>query len=553
MIPRTSFMMIVGLCCLGVIIVIFGIRFLAQVPELSQEQQLQNILRNLTETQRKEYLARQYALLATRQVNALTAAQRAPVWVIIWQCLTIGGIIVMLSAGTLWTVRKSQHYAETRMTDPEGMTLVTRIPIIAATKEERVLLASSQIARNLALAQGDSTALAVDMLKAVAQTAKSFQGFVPKSGQSTAISGTDPLSLPSDVPSRQTFAELIMSGEIGPGKPLILGASVTGPEYRSLESVKTMAVTGMQGSGKTLSIVYFIASCLLAYGQNILTYVLDPHYHTSESLGWYLQPLTQAKLVTMVPPAETAMMIQKLNQMVESRISGKAPCNQRILVVIDELGRLSKMSCFPTLIDFFDKAVQDTRKIGITTIGISHKWTARHFKGHADIRAAMNSMWIHKTKPSNAKLLMEDMDGGKRLLERIKEPGQGILVTDYSDPKVVTTPWMNPGQDLQTVIDLVRRPGDVPSTISSSLPNRTERQDEQKLLDADEIQSRLRAMVQDGRRVREIWENIFAESEMKFSTFQTKYKNPVKRPWTPEEQHRVSKWIQMKEASCVTN
>ena len=92
----------------------------------------------------------------------------------------------------------------------------------------------------------------------------------------------------------------------------------------------------------------------------------------------------------------------------QRRLAGEEPSEPGILLVIDQMARLAKMECFETLMTFLERCTEETRKANMTFIGGSTKWNARHFKGRADIRGCMNSALVHRCKPSQADLLLED-------------------------------------------------------------------------------------------------------------------------------------------------
>lgn len=251
-----------------------------------------------------------------------------------------------------------------------------------------------------------------------------------------------------------TFAQLLNSRTLAPGKPLILGYGQQGqPQHRELRDLKSLAIAGWQGSGKTLSTGYIIASSVLAYGVHI--YVVDPHKHHPESLSALIQPLESTGHVTVINPFDTPHLIYQLNRTLDRRLAGEEPSESGILLVIDEMARLAKMECFDTLITFLERCTEETRKANITFIGGSHKWTARHFKGRADIRGCMNSMLIHKTKPSQADLLLEDSHD-KNLVKQLRRPGDAILVTDFDHAMVVALPFCR-REDMETVAEIVRQ------------------------------------------------------------------------------------------------
>ncbi len=253
-----------------------------------------------------------------------------------------------------------------------------------------------------------------------------------------------------------TCEMLLQNGMLASGKPLILGYDRQGqPQTRSLQDLKSLAVAGWQGSGKTLSMGYLVASSVLAY--NVHVYVIDPHKQHPESLSSLIKPLEQTGHVTVINPFNTPTLLKKLNQTLDRRLAGEEPGEPGILLVIDEMARLAKMECFETLVTFLERCTEETRKANITFIGASHKWTARHFKGRADIRACMNSMLIHKTKPSQADLLLEDAQD-KNLVKQIQRPGEAILVTDYDQPIVVSIPYCT-RKDMHAIATMVGQSG----------------------------------------------------------------------------------------------
>lgn len=251
------------------------------------------------------------------------------------------------------------------------------------------------------------------------------------------------------------FAELLSAEILAPGTPLILGYSQGQPQYRSLQELKSLAIAGWQGSGKTRSMAYLVASSVLAYG--IHAYIVDPHRNHQDSLSSLLTPLEQTGNVTIINPFDTPDLLMDLQRRLGRRLSGQEATIPGILLVIDELARLAKTEYFNLLITMLERCTEETRKANMTFIGGSPKWTARHFKGRADIRGCMNSMLIHKTKPSQADLLLEDAHD-KHLVKHLHQPGEAILVTDYSSPVVVSVPFCT-RQDMETVADLISNKG----------------------------------------------------------------------------------------------
>ena len=325
------------------------------------------------------------------------------------------------------------------------------------------------IAANLSLAEIEAATsnahenayqISRQMIEDVTSYTRAIAG---KRGLSIPYAGMDPAGqLPNALPALTAvpdFSELLANGIAAPGKPIVLGFHQGQAQYRSLHDLKSLAVAGWQGSGKTMSTAYIVAASVLAYGVQV--YIVDPHKNHDEGLYTQIKPLEKTGRVTVINPFDTPALIQSLNQTLDRRLSGQETSEPGILLVIDELARLAKMECFDVLVTFLERCTEETRKANITFIGGSHKWTARHFKGRADIRGCMNSMLIHKTKPSQADLLLEDSQD-KHLVKQIDRPGEAILATDFSSPVLVAMPRCN-ARDMERVAEIVQKTCTVPT------------------------------------------------------------------------------------------
>ena len=269
---------------------------------------------------------------------------------------------------------------------------------------------------------------------------------------SSALFADSQNTLAPAVANCPTFAELLQQKKIAPDKPLICGFDQQGqPLLKELKEIKTLAVTGLQGSGKTLSMAYLVAAAVVAY--RVQVYVIDPHKEHPESLASLLAPLEKTGYVTLVNPIDTPRVIKDLHRALDRRLNGEEACTPGILLVIDELARLSKMDCFNVLLAFLERCTEETRKANMTFIGSSPKWTARHFNNRADIRRCMNAVLVHKSKPSQADLLLEDSEY-KQLVKELEHPGEAVFATDYGTPTHVSMPLCT-RSDMQTVAQLV--------------------------------------------------------------------------------------------------
>ncbi|GAK59401.1 hypothetical protein U27_06385 [Candidatus Vecturithrix granuli] len=247
-------------------------------------------------------------------------------------------------------------------------------------------------------------------------------------------------------------AELLKNGVIASGKSLFLGYNHQGQaQYRTLYELKTLAVAGWQGSGKTRSLAYLAASSVLA--ANARAYIIDPHQHQPESLSSLLQPLVNTSHVSIINPFHTPKLLKELHATLKRRMNGDEPANPGILLVIDELAGLASMEYFNLLLAFLEQCTEEASKTNMVFMGSSEKWTIRNFHGREDIRNYMRSMLIHKTKLSQTELLLEDAQD-RLLIKQLHQPGEALLMTDYHAPTVVTLP-MCTHEDIQSIASIV--------------------------------------------------------------------------------------------------
>ena len=254
-----------------------------------------------------------------------------------------------------------------------------------------------------------------------------------------------------------TFAELLDAYEIAEGKMLLMGfAEDNTPQRRTIADIKALSVAGQQGSGKTASIAYLLTSMLII-NRNTEEYVIDPHWKHPEGLGALIKPLEQTGRLHLINPVEIEETINNINTRLDNRLAGVESSDTPIVIVIDELARIGKTPVFTEhVLPFVERCTEETRKANILFIGGSQKWNARHFGNKADIRACINSLLVHRIKPSQADLLLEDRDNLK-LMKQVTRPGQALMATSHdADPSIVSMPYIT-RTDIERVAQHLKR------------------------------------------------------------------------------------------------
>ena len=317
---------------------------------------------------------------------------------------------------------------KTFVTRHQAAVLAERALYVAGlTEESKTAMLQEQISQ-ARFAQG------VSLFHAL-KTAFKSNGNLPATPQLAAP------ELPTPSFAAPTFAALFAAGELGEGKPLLMGFSQDGqPQRRAIEDIKALSVAGEQGAGKTASMAYLITSTLLL-SADAEEYIIDPHWKHPEGLGMMIAPLTATGRVHLVNPVEMEITIDALNARLDRRLAGAESSDAPILFCVDELAKMGKSPVFAEkLLPFVERFTEETRKAGMIGVFGSQKWNARHFGNKADIRATIPSLLIHRIKPSQADLLLEDRANVK-LMKRVNLPGQALMATSHdADPSVITVP-----------------------------------------------------------------------------------------------------------------
>jgi hypothetical protein len=106
-----------------------------------------------------------------------------------------------------------------------------------------------------------------------------------------------PITPPPTVEKIPTFQELLLRGEIAPGKPMILGYANGVPRRGSFLDIYSAAIAGESGSGKTITLLFLIGSGIVAFQVRFI--VIDPHDPHPKALGPKIKPLVNNGMITL--------------------------------------------------------------------------------------------------------------------------------------------------------------------------------------------------------------------------------------------------------------
>lgn len=206
--------------------------------------------------------------------------------------------------------------------------------------------------------------------------------------------------------SAPTFAALLQANAIGDGR-LLLGYTADAPLVGSWKDLYSTAVGGVSGSGKTTT-TRFLAAQSAMMGARFV--ILDPHAGAGDdSLAATLAPLAPSFIAD--PAADVPTMravIQRVTAELDERMrtGRKAP---PLIVCVDEFTSLMRGPVGDDLAALLERIGQEGRKYGVFALLSGQIWTAER-SGGSELRDSLASAFVHRLKPSQARLLVPDID-----------------------------------------------------------------------------------------------------------------------------------------------
>lgn len=280
-----------------------------------------------------------------------------------------------------------------------------------------------------------------------------------------------PTSLAFEKPP--SLARLLAWGDIGPGKPLLLGytrdaGNLLQPITATMKDAYSIAVAGVPGSGKTVTTAYLAAQTALQ-GAKLL--VVDPHADAQGSLAEMLLCLRPALLD---PPATDEADILRVLQVARDEIARRkqGATGAPWVLVADEWTSLMRRARVSDLLaGLVELVAQEGRKLGVNLLVAGQVWTV-DAAGGSPLRDAIASAIVHRSKPQQARALIPT--AGKEVAKL--PPGEGLLYRTNGDLVDVLIP-MTTRADLEQVARMLpapapaRQPDRRPSSGASDDPS----------------------------------------------------------------------------------
>ena len=200
-------------------------------------------------------------------------------------------------------------------------------------------------------------------------------------------------------------------------KRIHLGFTANGPRILQFEDVRSIAVSGVQGFGKTVTLAFLVLQCVL-HGFKIV--LCDPHANNVEGLANKVRGIGSA-IVRSAAGTELLSVFEMVWNELIRRKSSDCSKDAPWLIVLDELPAMIRENRGTNGFEIIDKtltAVNDEgRKYGMFLAAGSQRWKQTTV-GKTDLRQSFPTQICHRNAVPEVALFMsctnkEAIDGSR--------------------------------------------------------------------------------------------------------------------------------------------
>lgn len=271
------------------------------------------------------------------------------------------------------------------------------------------------------------------------------------------VSGPPPASIPS-------FAQLLDQGQIGPGRPLILGyrADTGAPLTGSWKDLYSCGVGAQQGAGKSWLLAFLLAQSAAAGGRLI---ICDLHAGDDESLANRIGALAPAFMMDIAStPKEIEIAFAFADDKLERRKGNSA--RWPIVIVADEWTSLLRTSAGANLPAHIQNIAEQGRKFNVNGILAAQAWTK---DASSPVRNQLTSHYVLRQRPDEARYQLGLKSA--QLPDDIRNlpDATAYLLNVKGELIKVIIPQMTPA-DIARVGELIDVPARSPAKFGFTLP-----------------------------------------------------------------------------------
>jgi hypothetical protein len=190
-------------------------------------------------------------------------------------------------------------------------------------------------------------------------------------------------------------------------KRFCMGYTLNGPRFEKFGNVRSIAIGGKNGTGKTSTIAFFSLQAVL-YGFQLV--IIDPHIGNPESIANKLEPVANFMVRPAASQAQLVDVLSAVNDELENRKLTPSTVYQPWVIVLDELPAMIRKAKgtdgISTIINAIAAINDEGRKYGMFMIAGGQRWK-QSSSGSADVRQSFPAVITHKNSLSEVALLMD--------------------------------------------------------------------------------------------------------------------------------------------------
>lgn len=164
-------------------------------------------------------------------------------------------------------------------------------------------------------------------------------------------------------------------------------------------------------------------------------------------------------------------VLDEIEQTIDRRLKQIDKDTTPVVMVIDELAFLSKTSIGNAITHTMERISTEGRKCAVYMLASSQTWLASRTGNSSVVRDTLTSAFVHRIKPKQAKLLLQNKEDADKVRKHVKHAGDVLLCPVNEAPAVCKIPFTT-DTDMHIVVELV---GNTPFNVASQKSIQPER------------------------------------------------------------------------------
>lgn len=134
-------------------------------------------------------------------------------------------------------------------------------------------------------------------------------------------------------------------------------------------------------------------------------------------------------------------VLAEVEQTIDNRLKQVDTDTTPVVLVIDELAFLSKTSIGSQVAHTMERISTEGRKCAVYMLASSQTWLAARTGDSSVVRDTLTSAYVHRIKPKQANLLLQDKEEADKVKKYIKQAGEVLFCPVNDDSTVCRMPY----------------------------------------------------------------------------------------------------------------